>query len=154
MVGVEPTFNLKSNLMKKENTFGDKIETLRKKHNLTQSELAARANLGRAKIMRMEKLNSADTVLSGDLDAIARVLSVRVDQLITSRVRQSDLDPKRIASIMRDPQFMDIQGDLSETELAKALEFFNSLYSKKSLSSDEREEMIGVFIAAIRGDLI
>lgn len=137
-----------------EKTFGNKIETLRKKQNLTQGELASRAKIGRAKIMRMEKLDSADTVLSGDLDAIARVLSVRVDQLITSRVRTSDLDPKRVAAIMRDEKFMDIQGDLSETELAKTFEFFNTLYSKKSLSDDEREEMIEVFISAIRGEMI
>ena len=136
-----------------EEHFGKNLKELRKRQNLTQAELANRANIGRSKIMRMEQLDTADEVINRDLEAVARVLAVRVDALVSSRVRGTTFNAKQVAAVMKNPLFSDIWMDLSEENLAKFLEFLITLEGKQGLSEVDRNDMISVFLAAIRGDL-
>ena len=136
-----------------EEHFGRNLKELRKRQNLTQAELANRANIGRSKIMRMEQLDTADEVINRDLEAVARVLAVRVDALVSSRVRGTTFNAKQVAAVMKNPLFSDIWMDLSEENLAKFLEFLITLEGKQGLSEVDRNDMISVFLAAIRGDL-
>ena len=136
-----------------EEHFGRNLKELRKRQNLTQADLANRANIGRSKIMRMEQLDTADEVINRDLEAVARVLAVRVDALVSSRVRGTTFNAKQVAAVMKNPLFSDIWMDLSEENLAKFLEFLITLEGKQGLSEVDRNDMISVFLAAIRGDL-
>lgn len=64
--------------------FGKRMANLRKDMGMSQAELARLSGIGRAKIMRMEGLETPEDVTLGNLNAVAKALSVQMEKLFVT----------------------------------------------------------------------
>jgi transcriptional regulator with XRE-family HTH domain len=103
------------------NSFGDRIRYLRKKHNLTQQELASKFYLNKSSISRYERGNQLPE--HDLLEKIADYFNVSVDYLLgrTNIRSKTDAADKISESLNDDPELSQFWDALKEREDLKLL---------------------------------
>ena len=132
--------------------FGKRITELRERADLSTAELARRAGIGRAKVMRMEGLDDPSEVTLGNLTAIARALSVQIDALITEKVVAAKIDSDLLTKALSGPNGGILKKQISrmsDEQVAKAVQFLYLLETGSPKPETEKQDLFNGFLKAI-----
>jgi len=132
--------------------FGKRLVELREKANLSTAELARRAGIGRARLMRMEILEDANDVSWGNISAICRGLAVSIDALITDKVVASEINEDQLAVALASHNGRLLKRQMSkmtDIQVAKAMQFLYMLESGSQKPEAEKQKLFASFLKAI-----
>ncbi|KPV60758.1 hypothetical protein QJ48_04370 [Paenibacillus sp. A3] len=104
---------------------GDRIKELRKRKNLTQSEMAEKLGMGRANYAHME--NNRITISSEYLQSIANILGTSTDFLLGESSKTSR-DIKDLKKFLEQAEIMFDGIPMTQEDIAKIQGFMEAIF--------------------------